>query len=90
MVSVRKYAQKRELGGSPKRSGHCKQGVSSDVPLCQRPGQDVREKGEQALICKPGNLLIVGRRRASGVSTSSKISKETRDLQACMGLFLLL
>ena len=44
---------KREAGESPARSRHCKQGAR---PLCHwKTG-----KAAEALICKPGNLPVVG------------------------------
>ena len=44
---------KREAGESPARSRHCKQGAR---PLCHWE----TGKAADALICKPGNLPVVG------------------------------
>ena len=49
----RRISGKREAGGKPARSRHCKQGAR---PLCHWE----TGKAADALICKPGNLPVVG------------------------------
>ena len=50
---VPRGAENREAGESPARSRHCKQGAR---PLCHWE----TGKAADALICKPGNLPVVG------------------------------
>ena len=51
---IKNFGRKRELGASPKRSGHCKQGIFPNESIVQL---FVWEGKENMQICKPGNLL---------------------------------
>ena len=60
---------KRESGGNPERSGHCKQGMKSEDAI----GNALLRRLDFVLICKSGNLLN-SLMKASEESTSFSCS----------------